>query len=380
MKYILIGLSLILFASCKKSGKIEFSGNVAGVKSGTFLIKTLRDSTLFGENIKDGKFQTSGMLPHEGYYTMDIVDDANKDTHDRHFEVYLEGGKYTIETAAATILKYPKITTSSKTQNDLSAYYTLLDQQSANASLETAKLKAEIEKLKHTTHSPDKFNGLVEALATAQGKESATEFSALKLFAKQYPQSNITAHLMSNMDYDAKPADYYDVFKTFSDEAKASTEGKEIDTKLSHLVKLLAGAQSPDIIGNTPDGKPFSKSSVKKKIILLDFWRASDQMSRLDHKDLLQMLDGDLKGKDGFGIVSVDFDSKSDWWTTAIKDDKMTWTQVSDLKGDDSPNATNWAIAKIPTYFLVDGDWKIIERDFQLSELPLLVNRYLSKH
>jgi hypothetical protein len=114
-------------------------------------------------------------------------------------------------------------------------------------------------------------------------------------------------------------------------------------------------------------------------VILLDFWRASDQISRLDHQQMVAMMSNEFKGKDGFGIVSINLDVKSDWWTTAIKEDKMTWTQVSDLKGDDSPNAAAWAIARIPTYYLVDGNWKIIERDVQLQEVPVYVNEYLNK-
>jgi hypothetical protein len=380
MKYFFIGLALILLASCRKNSKITFTGTTPGIKSGTFVIKTLRDSTLYGVNIKDEKFQVSGILPHEGYYIMDIVDDANKSTHDKHFDVYLEGGDYTIQTTAGKPFNYPKITSSAKIQNDLSAYYALVDQQSADATVETAQVNAELDKVNHRTHTTEEFNSKINKLSELHEKEVNAQFDALKIFVKQNPQSTISAYLMSKLDYEDKPADYLAVYNQFSAEAKNSDDGKEIGTKLNHLVKLLPGAQSPDILGKTIDGKPFDKASIKKKVILVEFWRASDQISRLDHPIMINMLQTDFKGKDGFGIVSVDFDAKSDWWTTAVRDDKMTWTQVSDLKGDDSPNATNWAISKIPTYYLVDGNWKIIDRDVQLSEVPILADKYLNKN
>ena len=379
MKYFFIGLSLLLFTSCNKIGHVEFTGTVPGLKSGTFIIKNHRDSTLYGQNIKDEKFNVSGILPTPGYYIMDIVDDADKSSHDRHFEIYLEDGKYTVATENGKIYKYPKITSSSKIQNELSAYYALVDQQAADAIEETAKVSAQVDKISHSRHTTEQFNSMLAKLSAVGDKENAAKFEALKLFVKQYPQSSISAYLMSKLDYDTKPVEYLNVYNNFSAEAKNTEDGKEIGTKLTHLVKLVPGGQSPVIVGKTMDGKPFDPSSIKKKVILIDFWRASDQISRLDHIQMLDMLKTDFKGVDGFGIVSVDFDAKSDWWTTAVKADKMTWTQVSDLKGDDSPNATNWAIAKIPTYFLVDGNWKIIERDIQLSEVPIVANRYLNK-
>lgn len=375
MKYFFLGLLLILFAGCHKEAHIEFAGTVPGVKSGTFIIKTLRDSTTFGVAITGEKFQLSGVLPREGYYTIDIVDDADKSSHDNHFEVYLEPGKYSIQTEAGKIYNYPKITSSSKIQNDLSAYYALVDQQGASLRNEVGKADAELRKMGKA--SAGKYNKALAKLSEVQAKENTAAFEALKLFAKQYPQSGISAYLMSKLDYDAKPVEYYEVYKMFSPEAKASSDGKETGTRLSNLVKLVPGAQSPDIVGKTPDGKNFDKSTLKKKVILLDFWRASDQISRLDHQQMVAMMSNEFKGKDGFDIVSVDLDVKSGWWTTAIKEDKMTWTQVSDLKGDDSPNVAAWAIARIPTYYLVDGNWKIIERDVQLSEVPILAGRYL---
>lgn len=379
MKYILIALPLILLAGCKKFGKIEFDGTAHGVKSGTFIIKNLRDSTLYGVNIKDEKFTVNAVLPQPGYYTMDIVDDADKATHEKHYEVYLEPGKYTVETNAAAHYNYPKITSSAKIQNDLSDYYTLLDQQQGAATKDIVDTKDQLHKVMSRQHTIEENNSLVNKLNDLSTNEKNAELEALRAFAKKDPQSSISAHLMSGQAYDAHPIEYYDLFKTFTDEAKNSGEGIEIGTKLARLVKLQPGSQSPILVGNTPDGKPFDPSSIKKKIILVDFWRAVNQVSRLNHQDLENMLKGQINAKD-FGIVSVSIDSKNDWWRTAITEDKMTWPQVSDLKGDDSQNATNWAISQIPTYYLVDGNWKIIARDIQLMEVPVYVNEYLAKH
>ena len=49
-------LSTLLLTGCLKNKNIEFEGKTPGVKNGVFIIKTTGDSTVYGENIKDGVF------------------------------------------------------------------------------------------------------------------------------------------------------------------------------------------------------------------------------------------------------------------------------------------------------------------------------------
>ncbi|HWZ34528.1 MAG TPA: thioredoxin family protein, partial [Mucilaginibacter sp.] len=115
-----------------------------------------------------------------------------------------------------------------------------------------------------------------------------------------------------------------------------------------------------------------------KKIILLDFWRSSNGSSRDNHAQIISQL-LPLTDK-GLGIVSVSFDIDQDKWLSAIKRDRMNWLQVSDLKGDDSPNGPTWGIKSIPAYYLIDGQGKIVARIADFSDVPTAVNEYLSKH
>jgi hypothetical protein len=64
-------------------------------------------------------------------------------------------------------------------------------------------------------------------------------------------------------------------------------------------------------------------------------------------------------------------------WAKAVKEDNIVWTQLSDLKGETSPNLTNWAVTAVPTYDLVDGDWHIIKRDVDFEAIPTEVAGYL---
>ena len=114
-------------------------------------------------------------------------------------------------------------------------------------------------------------------------------------------------------------------------------------------------------------------------MILVDFWRASNELSRKNHDQIKSLLAQD-NVQQNVAFISVSLDSKADWWATALKDDKLSWTQVSDLKGDDSPNAANWNITEIPTYYLLDGQWNIIVPNIGIKNIDFEISSYLKKH
>lgn len=378
MKFVIPICLILLLTACLKNKKIEFTGTSPGVKNGVFLIKNTDDSTVYGTNIKDGKFELHNLqLKYPGYYLMLITD--NDSTGNRApVEVYLEPGLYQITTELHKLYRYPQISSPSKTQQQISAYYKLTQQFIDDAFNESKKQKDDLKANESRLKNED-YKALVNNAVKSDLKLSNISFLALSKYAQTYPNSDISAHMMAKLDYTDDPVAYYNLFKTFSATAKNSDDGKELNDKLSHLVKLIPGAVAPVIYGKTPDGKPFEQSKVNSRVVLVDFWRASNDIGRRNH---LAMIDFLKKMKDlrKFSIVSISFDTKVDWWTTAIAQDNLTWPQISDLRGDDSPNAANWSITKIPTYFLLSKDWKIIDRDFDIERLDFEVNDYLKHH
>ncbi len=161
--------------------------------------------------------------------------------------------------------------------------------------------------------------------------------------------------------------------------AKNSDDGKDLEVKLKELAKLAPGSPAPDIAGITPDGKPLNIKALHKKIILLDFWRSTNGSSRDNHEEVIRTMLPELSPK-GFGVVSVSLDTDRNKWQQAITSDGMNWPQISDLKGDDSPNASTWGIKSIPTYYLLDGNGKIITRVPEFVEIGAAISDYLSKH
>jgi hypothetical protein len=339
-------ISLLFIAGCiTKPSTISFEVKAPGITDGVFIIKGDKGEVLYGGSIKNGNLKLAYQpIEQTGYFTLNISNRA-KTTTPMPFEVYLEPGNYTIETNAQSMRDYPKITSTSAIQNELTAYYSAI---SGNKKVQR----------------PDEV-----------------EKRVLKDFVNKNPNSVTAAHLMLHLAYEEDPATYYAIYKKMSEETRNSYEGKEVGERLTQLIKLFPGQPAPLISGKTPEGKEFKVADLNKKIYLVEFWKSGNELSRMNHSeaDLKNMLNGIPKNKN-MGMIGISLDTKRDWWTSAVTDDKVTYPQYADLKGNESANAVNWGIARIPTYYLVDGNWKILDKDISLHEAVVVINQYLDHH
>ncbi len=349
--YPLILAGVLMLASCtSKLPHITFNGSVTGLNDGTFIVTDSAGQSLAGQNITNGTFKVDTTIENSGYGSLTIQKTGEKAS---PVEVYLEPGQYTIEANVKHLDQYPNIKSSSAIQNDLTAYYTTQEKV--------------IEKKMNSVF------GVSEKLDMDKLK-----LEAFQSFIKQHPDSKAAAHLMLNLNYEKDAEAYSAIYNKLSSDVKSTEEGKFLGSKLGVMMKLLPGATAPGIAGKTPDGKAFDQSQLNKKVYIVEFWKAGNQVSRLNHQEMVKSL---LKNIDmnKVGIISISMDTKRDWWTKAIADDKLTWPQYSDLKGDDSADAAQWAITKVPTYYVLNGKWQIVQRDVDFGKLEATINDYLSK-
>ena len=75
--------------------------------------------------------------------------------------------------------------------------------------------------------------------------------------------------------------------------------------------------------------------------------------------------------------MSLDRPGEKDKWLQAIKDDKLTWTHVSDLKYWDCAAAKLYAVNAIPANFLLDETGTIIARNLRGDALYSKVKELL---
>ncbi len=373
---LLIGL---LAASCSNSNKFNIEGTTTNLNNGVFGVNDVTNKPIYGENISGGKFKVQGMLEYAGFYLVKVTNTADAKAPSEAHEVYLEGGDYTFTVDGKDLTKYPKIETDSKIQNDLSAFYTLRDQMVTSVEKAIAEKKKFL-KAQGSSLRPDLYLKQVDSLEALNNQAVEMQANVLEKFLAQHADSPVAAHLMANTDYQSDPVRFFALYNKMSGEAKGSAEGKEIGETLGRLVKLVPGQKAPEIYGTNPDGQAFDPAKSKKKIYLIDFWRAGNEVSRMNHLQMASKLFFQVNNNKDFGIISINLDQEKDFWLKAIKEDGMKWPQYSDLKGNESENVRAWGISKVPTYYLLDGNWKVLQRDIEYKDISFEISDYLDKH
>jgi thiol-disulfide isomerase/thioredoxin len=149
----------------------------------------------------------------------------------------------------------------------------------------------------------------------------------------------------------------------------------------SLLIAVVASAQpkigtlSPEITLKNLDGKDISLSSLKGKVVLIDFWASWCGPCRKSMKHLSAIYPA-LKAK-GFEIYGNSIDENKDDWKKAVAADKISWLQVNENGGWNAPVANLWKIDQIPTSYLLDRQGKIVARDLEGRQLEAKINQLL---
>lgn len=147
------------------------------------------------------------------------------------------------------------------------------------------------------------------------------------------------------------------------------------------VVGLNIGDTAPEIEQAGVDGKTIKLSSVKNKIVLIDFWASWCRPCRMENPNVVKAYndfkDKKMKGgKKGFTVFSVSLDQNADAWKQAITADGLVWTaHTSDLKGWGNAVAQTYGVRSIPTNFLIDGDGVIIAKGLRGEALIAELNK-----
>ncbi len=134
------------------------------------------------------------------------------------------------------------------------------------------------------------------------------------------------------------------------------------------------GDEAPEIDMAGVDGKNIKLSSLRGKLVLIDFWASWCGPCRRENPNVVGAYDKYNKAKfktaKGFDIFSVSLDQNKDAWTAAIQKDGLTWkNHVSDLKGWQNGAAAVYGVGSIPMSFLVDEKGIIVAKNLRGLEL-----------
>lgn len=181
-------------------------------------------------------------------------------------------------------------------------------------------------------------------------------------FAKDHPNSFFgLVALSESAGIKVDVSNVEPIYNRLNPQLRATDMGIELSQRIKAGSITAVGKQAPLFTQNDLQGKPLSLSSLKGKVVLIDFWASWCHPCRGESPNLKKQYS--LYKEKGFEILSVSMDSEKKNWVQAIQQDGMPWLHVSDLKGWNNEAGRLYGVRAIPACFLIDADGKIIADD-----------------
>lgn len=188
------------------------------------------------------------------------------------------------------------------------------------------------------------------------------------------PGSLVSLAAVQMMDAETNFELYKKVDEAIQAKLPNSIYTQEFHAKVKKMSVLAPGSEAPDITLNDVNGNPISLSSLRGKIVLVDFWASWCKPCRIENPNVVEAYK--KFNQKGFEVFSVSLDGmqqqpnpKQDW-INAIEKDNLIWkNHVSDLKGWNSTVVPLYNISGIPFAVLLDRDGKIIAKNLRGEEL-----------
>lgn len=194
----------------------------------------------------------------------------------------------------------------------------------------------------------------------AKIRENTSSFASIMAIQQLKPESYMDVYTALDKGLQKKYPNSDDI-KSFH----AMVQQTQMMVARAEATKI--GNEAPELILPTPDNKELALSSLRGKVVLIDFWASWCGPCRKEMPNV-KLVYQKYKDK-GFEIYGVSLDKDRSAWLEAIEKDGLKWPQVSDLKFWQSEAAQTYAVQSIPHTVLIGKDGKILASGLRGAEL-----------
>ncbi len=360
-----ISLSVI---SCKKGDKFTISGDAKGVKDGTEVVLQKQDSTglvrIDTVKVKGGKFEFEGKAG-EPYMHVLFIKELNGG-----FPVVIEPGDIHVTVDKDSLFKSKMGGTLSN--DDLNAY---MNDEIKFQHKVIAFRKANGEKYQQAMMAKDTVttNALDKENKKFQKEYEALSFNHIEKNPKSLISLVLLGQFVSNPTTDM--AKIEKLYNGLDAELKTYKQAKKIETAIKAYKKTAMGQKAPDFTAPDPTGKGVTLSASLGKVTIVDFWASWCRPCRDENPNMVALYN-EFHEK-GLNIIGVSLDQNKEAWLKAIKDDQLSWIEVSNLKNWQDPIAKAYSVQQIPATFVLDSKGNIVAKDLSGAALKAKVAELL---
>ena len=355
MKKLLAIISFpVMILACSQAPSYTIEASIEGLSDGMVYLKQRGASgwdTVDSTQATGGKFTFNGAVTTPEQYVIMSGETVR-------VPLFIENSKITVAGKAA---EAKSITvTGSKVQDEYKAFVATTEalgaeQEAIYNQYKEARQKGDTSAMKPLEAKIDSLDGVMN--------------NQNKKFILENGSSFIAPVILQSVQYGMEADELQSFVSKFSPEVMQSKAAKNLAERVALLQTVAVGQIAPDFTMNDSIGTPVKLSDIysKNELTLVDFWASWCGPCRRENPNVVKTF-AEYNGK-GFTVLGVSCDSDKAKWLKAVKDDKLTWNHVSDLKGWGNEAAKLYGVNSIPSNLLVDKTGKIIAKNLREEKL-----------
>lgn len=344
-------ISGMVQAQQPKPAGFRITGNITGLKDKSVVALTDANKptdTLTRTTVKGGEFILTGQVAEPNLYVLNFIQAKKKTTiFIGNENVQLSGDVENLAAIKAT---------GSPSEIDFLTFQQIFN-----------PLFAQMNQLSQLSNTPEGA-AKRDSIGEAYQKVAMTIQMRVDSFIQQRSGSYVSPFLLVVVNQLSE-----DVFLlerrylSLTPEVQHGMYGSYLQEQINNGKVGAIGSEAMDFTQMDTAGHPVSLSSFKGKYVLVDFWASWCKPCRMENPNVLAAYER-FKAKN-FTVLGVSLDQSKASWIKAINDDKLVWSQVSDLKYWNNDVARQYKISQIPQNILIDPNGKIVGKNLRGAEL-----------